>query len=132
MRLKHFLVVALVPFGLGGLAFLVAPTSLPPLKNIEWNAGTVLIARAHGADVVGWAVAFWLARNEPSSPALRAILIGSFCYLAIETLVLFFGTRAGVLSGWGGVITDALLAVGFGYFAFTAGRHPGSSATPQA
>lgn len=117
MRLKYFLVVALVPFGLGGLLFLVAPASLP-LKNIEWNAGTVLIARAHGADLVGWAVAFWLARNEANSRALRAILIGSFCYLAIETVVLFSGTLAGVLSDWGGVITDALLVFGFGYFAF--------------
>lgn len=132
MRLKHFLVVALLPFGLGGLAFLVAPASLPPLKNIGWNPGTVVIARAHGADLVGWAVAFWLARNEASSPALRAILIGSFCYLAIETAVLFFGTLSGVLSGWGGVITDVLLALGFGYFAFNTRVRPGSSATPQA
>lgn len=118
MRLKHFLTIVLLPFGLGGLAFLVAPTSLPPLRNIEWNAGTVLIARAHGADLLGWAVAFCLVRNEASSRALRAILLGSFCYLAIETLVLFSGTISGVLNGWGGAMFDVLLAIGFGYFAF--------------
>ena len=118
MRLKHFLTIALLPFAFGGLAFLVVPMSLPPLKNIEWNAGTVLIARAHGADLIGWAVAFWLVRNEASSRALRAILLGSFCYVAIETIVLFSGTVSGVLSGWGGAIFDALLAGGFGYFAF--------------
>lgn len=125
MRLKHFLILAMFPFGLGGLAFLLAPTALPPLKSIEWNAGTVLIARAHGADVLGWGVVFWLARNEAYSPALRAILIGSFCYLAIETVVLLLGTLSGVLSGWGGVVTDALLAIGFGYFALKSAALPG-------
>lgn len=118
MKLKLFLTIAVVPFGLGGLAFLVAPTLLPPLKNIAWSDGTVLIARAHGADVIGWAVAFWLARNEAPSRALRALLLGSFCYLAIETVVLACGAVSGVLSDWGGPIVDALLAIGFGYFAF--------------
>ena len=120
-------------YGLGGLAFLINPAALPPLEKIGLNAAGALIARSHGADLIGWAVAFFLARNEQPSGALRALVIGSACYLAIETPLLASAAWSGVMSGWGGPATDALLLIGFGYFALklkAEGPHaiPGSPA----
>lgn len=119
MKLKYFLLVAMVLYGVGGVGFLI--NALPPPSLIDLNDAGAFLARAHGAAMIGWAVVFFLVRNERSAAALRAILLGNVCYLAIETTVLALAAASGVMAGWMGAITDALLLLGFAYFAFRSG-----------
>ena len=75
---KCVLTVAAIYLALVGLALTVAPVrfgvgAVPP------DAGPALVAllRLLGGPFLGVAVLNWLARNEPPSPALRAILIAN-------------------------------------------------------
>ena len=116
-KLKYFLLSAMILYGLGGLMFLIDPTKSPPGEGL--SAAGILLARSHGADLIGWAVAFWLVRNEENSVALRALLLGNLCYVAIESPVLIAGAAAGTMAS-APLIGEVAVLLASAYFALRA------------
>lgn len=72
----------------------------------------------------------FLSRNDPGSPALRAVISGNLVFHALGLLIDIYGYAAGAMTTPGlvtGVITHALLGIGFGYYLT---RTPSPAVTP--
>jgi hypothetical protein len=73
------------------------------------------LARASATLLIGVGVLAWLIRSEGPSEARDAVVIGLVVTNGLAVIVgliaLFDGTAPA--AGWGGVVANALLAVGF-------------------
>lgn len=118
MKLNTFLLIAAILYAIFGLGGLFAPAQLYGPMGITMDASAQLMARTGSAAVVGLAVMLWLARGVENAAATRAILLGNVVYIAVEVAILVIGLVSGSMSAAGlpGLIVDALLLVGFGYF----------------
>ncbi|MBI3359890.1 MAG: hypothetical protein HY023_02140 [Chloroflexi bacterium] len=124
MKLNTFLLIAAILYAVFGLGWLFAPALLYGPMGITLDAGGQLMARTGSAAVVGLAVMLWLARGVENAAAVRAILLGNVVYIAVEVVILLINLLSGAMStaGLPGLIVDALLGVGFGYYYLQSGK----------
>lgn len=133
MRLSGLMIVNTIVAGVFGLAFLFAPTPVMGLYSTETGPTLDLMCQLFGAALIGFAVLSWVARNAPDSEARRAIVLAFFFGDLIGCIVALIAQFGGVVNalGWTTVGIYFLLAVGFGYFTFSAptaaSGTPGSS-----
>jgi hypothetical protein len=103
-----------------GLGFVLVPAELVAMYGVELPVGPAVVARLFGSLLVGLAVMSWQARAAPPSDGLRAIVLGFFVSDALGFVLSVHGEVTGAVNalGWSTVALYALLAVGFGIFAF--------------
>lgn len=120
MKRRHFFVLAALVPGIFGSVMMLAPDLM--LRNslaTEPEATTRIVTQWVGFGVFSLALINFLCRNDPGSPALRAVMIGN---IAFHTLGIGFDvydhlagfmTLSGLISG---LVPHALLAMGFAYY----------------
>src|SRR6201747_2124373 len=120
MKLKHFLVLAMVVAAVFGLAFLIAPSQLVALYGVTLTPSTEVIGRIAGSVILGFAIVFWAARNENAAETFKAVLVAGLIANALDCLIRLDGAVTCLITGlgWLQVLINGALAAGFGYFAF--------------
>ena len=120
MKFSNFLVLAAIIAAVFGLAFLLVPTQLVALYGVKLTPATEVLGRVAGSAILGFAIIFWLIRNESGAEALKAALLAGFVANGLNCLILLHATATGLVNayGWGQVAINGLLALGFGYFTF--------------
>jgi hypothetical protein len=125
MKLKTVLTIkAIVCLSLGTIILLI-PEVLYSLFGVSLEPGGVFAAREYGAALIGTLLITWFSRNEASSNALRAIVLGLFIYDGIGFVLSVAGVISGLLNplGWLIVVLYLFFTIGFGYFYFLPARH---------
>lgn len=130
MKLSALLVINAILAAAFGIGFIIAPVQLLARYGVAIDGGAVTVARLLGAAFIGFAAVTWHAREAPESPALRAIIFGMFLAdvlgfgIALHSRLMGLGNAL----GWSTVAIYAVLAAGFGYFAF---KKPEGAAAPS-
>jgi hypothetical protein len=103
-----------------GIGFILAPAQVLEAYGVTLTPGTALVSRLFGAALVGYGILTWQVRAAASSDALRAIVLALFVGDLVGFGISLQGVLAGATNalGWSTVVIYALLAAGFGYFAF--------------
>ena len=116
MKLKAFLIlnaILFVPFGIGMLAM---PGVLFPMFGIDLAADGLLMGRIVGSCLLSVGVISYLIRDEARDAiGMRAVLVGSLIFHAIDAATTFVATIGGVMNvlGWMFSSLHFVLAVGF-------------------
>ncbi len=119
MKRSHFFIIAAVIPWLFGLVMMLAPEMM--LSNslaTGADATTRIVTQWVGFGVFSLGWINFLSRNDPGSPALRAVMIGNIIFHAlgigfdVYDYVAGFMTRSGLVSG---VVPHSLLLIGFFY-----------------
>lgn len=71
-----------------------------------------------GALLVGLAITAWLARKAPSTPARRALMMGSLVALALTTALWLYGALAPHLNTWMPAAGEGILVFGLVWVLF--------------
>jgi hypothetical protein len=120
MRRSYFFVLAAIVPGLFGLVMMVAPDLM--LANslaADVDATTRVVTQWVGFGAFSLAWINFLSRNDPGSPALRAVMIGNILFhvlgigFDVYDYIAGFMKISGLVSG---LVPHSLLAVGFGYY----------------
>jgi hypothetical protein len=131
MNLKNlFMVNALVAL-IFGLAFVLVPAQTTALYDVDLTEGGKFIGQLFGAELIGYAVLSWLAKDAKPSAERQAILLALFVGDVLGFVASLLAQLAGLANalGWSTVAIYLLLALAFGYFRFMAGgRVVGSTA----
>lgn len=122
MTLRGLMIVNTIVAGLFGIGFVVAPGQVMGLYSTETGMVLELMCQLFGAALIGYAALSWLARNATDSEARRAIVLALFVGDLVGCVVSLIAQLGGVVNslGWSTVAIYLLLAIGFGYFAFSA------------
>lgn len=97
------------------------------------DATTRIVTQWVGFGVISLALINFLSRNDPGSPALRAVMIGNIVFhtlgigFDVYDYLAGFMTISGLTSG---LVPHALLASGFVYYLFHLSRHPEAKTWP--
>jgi hypothetical protein len=128
--MKQFLSGVGVLMVLLGTVWLFFPEFALRQWNIEPDAAAVYIGRRCGGLLFGYAPILWLSRASGPSPARHAVLAGGTFVAGLMTLVSLLGVLSGVIgpTAWAAVVIEALLTVGFAYYAVTGARITNASA----
>lgn len=115
MKPKYFLVVTAVIAAIFGVIFIVFSGIAMGLVGIMGNR---LIAQILGANVIGFAVLNFLARNLEKGQGLRIILSANLVSDALGFLFFIFAGVTGGLSmlGWIEAAFYLLFSLGFGFY----------------
>jgi hypothetical protein len=117
---SQFLILAAIVPGAFGLVMMVAPDLM--LANslaIGVDASTRVVTQWVGFAVFSLALVNFLSRNDPGSPALRAVMLGNVVFHALGIGFDTYDYLGGFMKISGlvsGVVPHALLAVGFVYY----------------
>jgi len=120
MKRSHFFILAALVPGVFGLVMMVRPDAM--LANslaLPMDIPTRVVTRWVGFGVFSLAWINYLSRNDPGSPALRAVMIGNIVFhvlgIGVDLHDYFSGfmTPSGLVSG---LVPHGLLAVGFAYY----------------
>jgi hypothetical protein len=124
MKLNSFLMVATIVAAVFGLAFLIAPSALVALYGVKLTPATEVIGRIAGSVILGFAIAFWGARNGSGAEAFKAVMLAGLVGNGLDFLILLHATATGLLNGlgWLQVLINGALAIGFWYFAYGKGK----------
>jgi len=122
--MKLFLSVVSVLMILLGTAWLFFPQLALQQWRIEPDAVAVYLGRRYGGLLFGYAAILWLSRASEPSSARSAILAGGAFVTALMTGLSFLGVLTGVIgpAAWSAVVIEALLTVGFAYYAVTGSK----------
>ena len=87
--------------------------------GLKFEAAGILHTRILGSALIGFGIAYWVARNVAPNPTLRGLLWGSSIYNILDMPWLIAAITAGTLNsmGWVAFTLHVLLAVGFASFA---------------
>jgi hypothetical protein len=122
MTYRNVLTLAAILSFLFGLGFMLFPSSLVTLYNVELNDAGRLIAQLYGATLFGFGLLNWFAREFADGEAQRALLTANLLTTTLGFLFSLFGQLGGVAGvnalGWSTVLLYLLLALGFGYLRF--------------
>jgi hypothetical protein len=120
MKLKTLFSINAFLAVLVGLAAILVPGQLMGMYGFSNDAALRLITQLFGASSLGYAVISWQARNYETD-ARRMLVLGMFVGYAIGAVIQLIGQFSAIASplAWANVVIYLLLAVGFGYFAFT-------------
>ena len=118
-RHRFLLLAAIVP-GLFGVVMMLAPgMMLANSLTATVDPATREVARWAGFAVFSLAWITFLSRNDPGSPALRAVMSGGLVFHALGIVIDIHGYATSAMTTSGlvmGVIPHALLGIGFGYY----------------
>ncbi|MGI9542258.1 MAG: hypothetical protein ACR2MX_03305 [Cyclobacteriaceae bacterium] len=132
MNLKNYLIlnaILFIPFGLG---MLFTPTFLFPLFGIDLNVDGLLMGRVVGSSLLTIGLVSYLIRMEqPHAIGMRAFLIGSLVFHAIDATTTFAASYSGGMNALGWMFSSMhfILAIGFLYFLYA--KSPKTSEIPQ-
>lgn len=118
MKLRKILIIIMAIFSLvWGVGFILIPKFFWSLYGIALDSQGVYMSRLLGTVFFMLGLILWLAKGDPGSIALRAILIGLFIGNALGFVLTLIGQLTVEISalGWVGVLSFLLLALGFGY-----------------
>ena len=124
MKLNNFMMLATIVAAVFGLAFLIAPAQLVAMYGVKLDPASEVIARIAGSVILGFAIAFWGAREGNAADALKAVMMAGLVANALDALILLHATATGLLNGlgWLQVLINGALAVGFWYFSYGKGK----------
>ena len=99
---------------------LLLPGTLMSLYELTLGDGGIMMARLLGASYLLLCVMLVLARNDPGSQSLKAIVLAVFVGDTIGFVVALISQIGGAVGalGWTTVALYLFLALGFGYFQF--------------
>jgi len=119
MKLNVFLMIATLVAAVFGLAFLIVPAELVALYGPRLNPAGVVVGRIAGSTILAFAIVYWGARNSKGAETLKAVLVAACISNGLDALIMAHATWTGLVStmGWGQVVINGLLALGFAYFA---------------
>ena len=120
MKLKYlftFNAIATIVFGVGSV---LMPQTLMSLFGSTLNPAGALMMQYGGVWLIGLGLLAWFARNTDDSQARNAIILASLICYGIAFIVALIAQLGAVLNafGWGTVILNLVLALGYGYFQF--------------
>lgn len=120
MKRSQFLILAAIVPGLFGLVMMVAPDlMLGNSLTTDADASVRAVTQWVGFGVFSLGGINFLARNDPGSPALGAVMIGNIAFHALGICFDAYDYIAGLIKTSGlvsGLVPHSLLAIGFGYF----------------
>ncbi|MDZ7336125.1 MAG: hypothetical protein ONB32_13320 [candidate division KSB1 bacterium] len=119
MKIKGWFIYCAIVLAVFGVPFLLIPKPALSLFAVTLTeAEAIMMVRVFGAALIGLALIAWMTRNEPSSKARQAIVLGQCVESAIAFVVLLAGKLSGIGSalGWLPVLIHLSMALGFGYF----------------
>ena len=120
MKRQHFFTLAAIVPGLFGLVMMLVPQVM--LTNslvVSADETTRVVTQWVGFSVFSLAVINYLARNDPGSPALRAVILGNILFHGLGIGFDVYDYSAGFMKISGlvsGLIPHLLLTLGFIYF----------------
>lgn len=117
MKVKTLIGIMALLSLIWGAGFILVPTFFWSLYGLALDAGGVYMSRQLGVVFFMLGLILWLARNEHSLVALRAITTGLFVGNTLGFGVALIGQFSARISalGWVGIAAYFLLALGFGY-----------------
>ena len=120
MKLKNLFIfnaIATIIFGVGSV---LAPQALVSLFGSTLNPAGALMMQYGGVWLIGLGLLVWFTRNAPDSEARQAIVLAFLICYSIAFIVALLAQLASVLNylGWGTVLLNLVLALGYGYFQF--------------
>jgi len=118
MKLRKILIIIMAIFSLvWGIGFIIIPKFFWSLYSITLDSQGVYMSRQLGTLFFMLGLILWLAKGDPGSIALRAIIIGLFIGNTLGFILGLIGQLTVEISalGWVGVLSYLLLALGFGY-----------------
>jgi hypothetical protein len=121
MSVRTFLAVSAVIAALFGLGFILLPNGLASLYGVTLDPIGIYLAQLFGAALIGLAIINWSVRDARE---MDGVLLGNLVANTIGFLITLFGQvgRTGGINafGWITVALYLFLAVGYGYYRFTA------------
>ena len=120
MNVKNLFTVFAILTLLLGLGWMIIPDKQATSLGLADGPGLIFMARRYAVLFLGNAVVLWLARKSPPSPALFAIVAGSFISTGLMALVSVFGCvlRVTNISGLIPVVIEVAGAICYGYLLF--------------
>ncbi len=120
MKLGQLMVIKAIICLLFGIGMVLIPAALMGLYGSTLGKGGAMMTQLLGASFVLLGLLLVLARNDPGSQALRAIVLAVFIGDTIGFVVALIAQISGSVGalGWTTVVIYLLLALGFGYFQF--------------
>ena len=120
MKLNYLFIfnaIATIMFGIGSV---LMPQTLVTIFGSTLNPAGVLMMQYGGAWLVGLGLLAWFARNVTDSQARKSIILAFLICYSIAFIVALLAQLNAVLNafGWGTVILNLVLALGYGYFQF--------------
>lgn len=132
MSRASFLTIASLIALLVGAFALLGPDSLLATKGVAPSAPAQIWVREVGVALIAIAVAAFLMRRAPDSPALRAFLIGNAVLQVGLFPIEIVAYAHGVITSLAGILPNSVLhlvlAAGFAYFAARVERPGGAPA----
>ena len=118
MNRNAFLVFVAVVSIIYGIGNLLMPAWVNEMHGLTSSPGTSLVSRYLGASLLGLGVMSWFNRDAADSDA-SGFMRGGLVVAVAGLIVSVQAMMAGLMStmGWVTVIVQALLALGFMYFA---------------
>jgi hypothetical protein len=120
MSQKVFFTAVVILYVILGVGNLLAPQEFISGFGVSLTPAGLLMARVVATAAIAFAIIYWVCRDAPPSRLLSAVLYGSLTEKVIQVVLVAYAVNAGVFNsmGWAMAILQALLAVGFAYFAF--------------
>ena len=120
MKLKSLFIFNAITVIIFGVGSVLAPQVFVSLFGATLNPAGMLMMQYGGAWLIGIGLLAWFARNAADSEARRAIVLAFMICYSIAFVLALLSQLAGVLNalGWGTVVLNLLLAIGYGYFQF--------------
>ncbi len=120
MKLKTLFIfnaIATILFGIGSVLF---PQPLVNLFGSTLNPAGALMMQYGGVWLIGIGLLAWFARDSAPSEARKAIVLAFLICYSIAFVVALIAQLNNVLNvfGWGTVVLNLVLAIGYGYFQF--------------
>jgi hypothetical protein len=123
MKRHQFLLFSACLAWLFGAVMLLMPGAMSAGNVVNSSPTTMLMFRMLGGNLIAVGTINFLARRDPMSNSLRAIMIGNIILHALSYALDIFGYSKGLLSsgslGMGGVVHVGLI-VGFSWYEFRA------------
>jgi hypothetical protein len=118
MKIRKILIIIMAIMSLvWGIGFILIPKFFWSLYGIALDSKGVYMSRQLGTLFFMLGLILWLAKGDPGSIALRAIVVGLFVGNTLGFILSLIGQLSVEISplGWVGVLSYFLLALGFGY-----------------
>jgi len=120
MSQKLFFTAVAILYLVLGAGNVLAPAAFLSGFGVNLNASGDLLARVIGSAAVGFAVINWGCRDAAPSRLFTMVLYGNLTEKVIQVVLILYALNAGIFNsmGWVMLILQALIGVGFAYFAF--------------
>lgn len=120
MSQRLFFTVVAILYLVLGVGHVIAPAAFQSGLGVTLNAPADLLARVIGSTAVGFAFINWGCRVAPPSRLFKFVLYGNLIEKVIQVVLILYALNAGIFNsmGWAMLTLQALIGIGFAYFAF--------------